>query len=351
LKRYGVEGKDIHIWLDEPARHYAGIHREFRHDEKTIILVGKTFGKIYGEDKAQAIALDHIMADHEESLKKRSEKNGSILSEIKVYEVEKPKYEKKKEELRKMLKRESELPEITAGGMRDYLDRVYAHSKPSSKKLAETSLRHWQQYILSRENPSSDIEIRDITRFVSKLSKKELPKTVVNYLGQIVSYFEHENEKELANKMKIEKLKFEKEIAIAKKNVEPMRVKDVIRLYQSAPLKDKILIRLLLLEKPIPVRSLGKIFVRQDSKGSYDFHTDIKIISINEETVKIAKPLIEKNISSSDNRLLCISPRQIEERIHNSAEKIGLSDNVTPKDLRKFGKNHRQDELIEWLHE
>ena len=351
LKRYGVEGRDIHIWLDEPSRHYAGIHREFRHDEKTIILVGKTFGKIYGEDKAQAIALDHIMADHEESLKKRSEKNGSIPSEIKGYEVEKPKYEKKKEELRKMLKRQSELPVITARGIRDYLDRVYAHSKPSSKKLAEISLRHWQQYILSRENPSSDIEIRDITRFVSNLSKKELPKTVSNYLGQIVSYFEHENEKELANKMKSEKLKFDKEIAIAKKNAEPMRVKDVIRLYQSASLKDKILIRLLLLEKLIAVRSLGKIFVRQDSKGSYDFHNDGKIISINEETVKIAKPLIEKNILSGDNRLLCISSRQIEGRIHNSAEKIGLSDNVTPKDLRKFGKDHRQDELIEWLHE
>ena len=55
LKRYGVEGRDIHSWLDEPSRHYAGIHREFRHDEKTTILVGKTFGEIYGEDKAQAI--------------------------------------------------------------------------------------------------------------------------------------------------------------------------------------------------------------------------------------------------------------------------------------------------------
>jgi hypothetical protein len=357
LKRYEVEGRDIHSWLDEPSRHYAGIHREFRHDEKTIILVGKTFGEIYGEDKAQAIALDHIMADHEESLKKRSEKNGPILSEIKAYEVEKPKYEKKKEELKKMLKRESELPEITGRGMRDYLDRVYAHSKPSSKELAEISLRHWQHYILSRENPNSDIEIRDITRFVSNLSRKELPKTVVNYLGQIVSYFEHENEKELANQMKSEKLKFDKELAIAKKNVEPMRVKDVIRLYQSTSLrdkvlkKDKILIRLLLLEKHIPVRSLGKIFVRQDSKGSYDFHNEGKIISINEETVKIAKPLIERNISKGDNRLVCMCSRRISERIHDSAEKLSFSDKVNPMVLRKFGKVHRQDELIEWLHE
>lgn len=167
LKRYGAEGRDIHMWLDEPSRLYAGIHREFRHDEKTIILAGKTFGKTYGEDMAQAITLDHIMADHEESIKKRGEKNGSAFSELRAYQEEKTKYEKKKKELRKLLREESDLPEIKSGEVRDFLDRHYAHKKADLKKLAEISLRHWQQYILSRENPSRDIEIRDITRYVS----------------------------------------------------------------------------------------------------------------------------------------------------------------------------------------
>ena len=96
---------------------------------------------------------------------------------------------------------------------------------------------------------------------------------------------------------------------------------------------------------------IWKIFVRQDSKGSFDFHNEGKIISINKETVNIAKPLIERNISKGDNRLVCMCSRTISERIHDSAEQLGFSDKVNPMVLRKFGKVHRQDELIEWLHE
>lgn len=129
-----------------------------------------------------------------------------------------------------------------------------------------------------------------------------------------------------------------------------MRIKDIIRLYQSASLENKILIRLLLLET-LPIKGLGKIFVKQDSKGEYDFNFDGKqIISINPETVKIAKPLIDENISKGDNKLLSIgSPRQIETRIHEAGEKLTLPHKVTPKDLRKFGKNHHSDDLMEML--
>jgi len=348
LKRYGVEGRDIHIWLDEPSQHYAGLHREFRHDEKTIILAGETFGKIYGEDEAQAIALDHIMADHEESIKKRSEKNGVALSKIKAYEEEKPKYEKKKEELRKLLMDESELPEIKTGEMRDFLDRVYSE-RPELKKLAETAQRHWQQYVLSRENPNREIEIRDITGFVSSLFKKgKSPRTISHYLGRLVVYFKHVSKKELADYTNREKKKFDKEIAEAEKNTTPMHHRDVIRLYQSASLEDKILIRLLLLET-LPIRSLEKILVRQDSRGEYDFTDGTQIISINEETVKIAKPLIQKNSLKGDKKLLRISTRQIQNHIHDAGKKIGLPDNVSPKDLRRFGKNHHPDDLMEML--
>ena len=71
LKRYGVEGRDIHSWLDEPSKEYAGSHRQFRHDTETVRLVGELFGKAYGKSVAENIALDHIMADHEEEIKKR----------------------------------------------------------------------------------------------------------------------------------------------------------------------------------------------------------------------------------------------------------------------------------------
>lgn len=80
LKRYGVEGRDIHQWLDEPSRKYAGGHREFRHDTETIRLVGKIFGKNYGS-LAGNIALDHIMLDHKEEIEKRRTIAGEFSQE------------------------------------------------------------------------------------------------------------------------------------------------------------------------------------------------------------------------------------------------------------------------------
>lgn len=42
------------------------------------------------------IALDHITADHEEDIKKLIEKNNGASSDIRVYEVEKLEFEKRR---------------------------------------------------------------------------------------------------------------------------------------------------------------------------------------------------------------------------------------------------------------
>ena len=78
LRRYGVEGRDIHQWLDEPARRYASGHRQFRHDSETIKLVGEIFGEKYGAQSAENIALDHILTDHQEEIKRRNEEKQEI---------------------------------------------------------------------------------------------------------------------------------------------------------------------------------------------------------------------------------------------------------------------------------
>jgi hypothetical protein len=72
FKTYGVEGREIHQWLDNPSRKYAGRHREFRHDSETVKLVGDVFGKKYGRTLAENIALDHIMLDHKEEIQRRN---------------------------------------------------------------------------------------------------------------------------------------------------------------------------------------------------------------------------------------------------------------------------------------
>lgn len=73
FKRYRIRGDDIHKFLDEPCRMIGQNHREFRHDTKTIKLVGEVFGQKYGRELSESIALDHITADHEEGIRKRKE--------------------------------------------------------------------------------------------------------------------------------------------------------------------------------------------------------------------------------------------------------------------------------------
>jgi len=76
LKRYGIRADDIHTWIDQPSKKWQGSHRQFRHDTEAVTLAGDVFGKKYGRELAQNIALDHIMVDHEEEIK---QKNESIL--------------------------------------------------------------------------------------------------------------------------------------------------------------------------------------------------------------------------------------------------------------------------------
>ena len=78
LERYGIEGIDIHKWLDEPSKKFTIGHREFRHDTETIKLVGKIFRKKYGRKISENIALDHIMLDHKEEINKGHEKKKEI---------------------------------------------------------------------------------------------------------------------------------------------------------------------------------------------------------------------------------------------------------------------------------
>jgi glycine cleavage system aminomethyltransferase T len=72
LKRYGVRGDDIHSYIDEPCKIARQGHRVYRHDTTTIKLVGQIFGAKYGSAFAESIALDHITADHEEEISRRS---------------------------------------------------------------------------------------------------------------------------------------------------------------------------------------------------------------------------------------------------------------------------------------
>ncbi len=88
MNRYGVEGRDIHSWIDEPSKMYTGSHREFRHDTETVRFVGELFGKTYGKALAENICLDHIMLDHQEEIQRDNEERTENVFQIEAEQRE-----------------------------------------------------------------------------------------------------------------------------------------------------------------------------------------------------------------------------------------------------------------------
>lgn len=61
-KRYGVDGKDIHEWIDEPKIIINSIkHRKYRHN--IDMQIPKFILDKYGEELARNIIIDHILYD------------------------------------------------------------------------------------------------------------------------------------------------------------------------------------------------------------------------------------------------------------------------------------------------
>jgi len=61
LQKYGIDGKDIHDWMDEPSYVYREKHRHFRHNLKQEIPI--CFINKYGKELSRNVILDHIILD------------------------------------------------------------------------------------------------------------------------------------------------------------------------------------------------------------------------------------------------------------------------------------------------
>ena len=60
-QRYGVTGRDIHKWMDEPVKLYGPTHRIVRHNKYQELP--QQFIEQYGAELAYNIMLDHLLAD------------------------------------------------------------------------------------------------------------------------------------------------------------------------------------------------------------------------------------------------------------------------------------------------
>ena len=351
LDLFGYEGREVHKWLDEPSRYYGGSHRVLRHDRDTAIMIGKMFGKYYGEGIegqiiAQGIFFAHIFLDIEASKKKGLEPHQFTPEQLQELEEEKPKYKQEMERVQKQIKELSELPEISTREMREYLDIKLGHKSVESRLLAEVSLRHWQHYLLTRNVPNRKLDDLDITGFVSQLNKKvNSPYTKANYLFQLVLYFRYAYGAELAVLLSKEKGKADKEIKELKKNALPLRIKVVKRFYRETKPHVRIAIRLLLLED-IQIDDLVKITAMQDSNGNYHFFNNGRTeIDIDSDTAKLAVPLLHRN----KGKLIKGGRRSLHALFQSWSEKLHFEPNITPMNLRIFGKNHHPDDIRDFI--
>lgn len=77
LRRCGVRGDDVHAWMDAPSVKYGIYHRRFRHNGDAVWAVAELFGPKYGTALAQAIAVDHIQYDREQTIMKMQYANNN----------------------------------------------------------------------------------------------------------------------------------------------------------------------------------------------------------------------------------------------------------------------------------
>jgi hypothetical protein len=354
LERFGVEGREIHKWIDEPSRYYGRAHREIRHDLETADYVAEEFGASCGEGaKGQYLAklcyFDHIFLDVDAS--KQNAADALILTEdeIKEFELQKPIVEKEVVKIQKQIKQLDELPPLTIKGMKEYINIKLKRKSVESKQLAEVSLRHWQKYLMNKDPPNREINEVDINNFVAYLEDTgKSPYTRANYLGQLVAYSKYAYGNDITLLMQAEKNKADKEVAELKKNASPLRIKVVKRFYDKTKPHVKLPIRLLLLENK-KVDDITKITAMQDSKTrNYHFYDKNKTeIEIDPETAKLAVTLLERN----NDKLVRGGRRSLSGLFSDWSEKLQLEPNITPMDLRTFGKNHHPADIKEYIFE
>ena len=240
LERFGVEGREIHKWIDEPSRYYGRAHREIRHDLETADYIAEKFGVYCGEGaKGQYLAklcyFDHVFLDIDASKNNAPDAPSFTQEEIKALEQKRPILEEEVGKIQKQIKQLDELPPLTIREMVEYISIKLGGKSPELRFLAEVSLRHWQKFLFSRDMHNREVTEIDVNSFISRLNQTvKSPYTRAGYLGQLVAYFQYAyiHDKNLAIKLKEAKKNANKEVDEMKKNALPLRI-DTVRRFLS----------------------------------------------------------------------------------------------------------------------
>ena len=213
----------------------------------------------------------------------------------------------------------------------------------TTKEQANIALTHWENF--TGQKPS-EVEQRDIDKFVYISKERWKLSTLSVYLFHIGEYLAWAKRKDLKEYiMKIRRR------WVIEENAESIDHKDILKmLTKITEMQGKLLVRLLLFSE-IPIGCLKNLERRHIyNKKNYEMRCKGKTISgffYSDTPEIISKHIKQENLEEND-RIVGIGEREIQYLIPKHAKKVGVKKKVTPKDLRKFGKDRdKRNWLIE----
>lgn len=335
LDCYNIEGRDIHTWIDEPCKLFGPSHRRVRHDVEGLKDAIKVFSNKYSEIEITKVYVDHVLADiASEPHKNTHQRKGDVEND----------------RLRKALKREFQLSTMRTNRIRNYLRIAFLNDPKKVRQFnnAYYALTDWEKFYLSRENPSTALTSKEIGDYALNLRSRALkPKTASNYLHYLSGYFTSNNEEQFY----VTSMKYYKDfVGEFRKEKNCIPIRHIWNMYKHAEVTDQVLFRLLIFEN-IPIQMLETVKFYKTVHGIYRFtylqQGEEKSVEINEETVKIAEPLLKSNLEKKTDLFLPFGKRTIIEHVENIRKQLGIEEEISPQDIRNFGERQNRAEMLE----
>ena len=230
------------------------------------------------------------------------------------------------------------------GETKAFLKSYLEGKSESTKTLFNIALTHWENF--TQQKPS-DVESKDVDKFVYVYRKHLKSSSLSVYLVPIGKYLAWSGRKNLEAHIK----KIRRNLDAEAIEESPPNHNDILKmLTKIKDLRARLIIRLLLFSQ-IPISCLKNLKVRHIyGEKNYEIPCKGKMISgiLHSDTSKIIRRYItEKNLKEND-RIIGIGEREIQYLIPDYAKEVGIRKKVTPKDLRKFGKDQiKRNWLIE----
>lgn len=227
--------------------------------------------------------------------------------------------------------------------------RSYSEGKSeSTKEQANIALTHWENF--TRQKPS-EVETKDVDKFIYVYMKRLKPTSLSVYLFPIGKYLAWSGRPDLEKYIMNERKKLDVE-EIAKSLIDH---NDILKmLTKVTELRGKLIIRLLVFSE-IPIGCLENLKVRHIfNEKNYDMSCEGKMISgvFYSDTSEIIRRYMKERKPKKNDELIGIGEREIQYLIPDYAKKVGIKKKVTPKDLRKVGKDpFKRNVLIEMYEE